>query len=53
MLVIEEKIDASNKSVAECIARSDEGYVAESARTQVSSRDKIWLFARQGCSRTE
>jgi len=53
MLVLEEKINASNKSVAECITRRDESYVAESARTRVSNRDKIWLFARQGCNRIE
>ena len=37
MLVIGERINASSKSVAEAIARRDEDYVAELARTQASS----------------
>jgi len=53
MLVLEEKINALNKSVAEAIARRDGDYVAELTGAQVSSRDKIWLFARQGCNRIE
>jgi len=53
MLVIGEKINASNRSVAEAIVRRDGNYVAELARTQASSGDKISLSGCQDCNGTE
>jgi len=53
MLVIGEKVNASRKFVAEAIARRDEDYVAELARTQASSGDKISLSGRQDYNGTE